>query len=123
MSLDGFTMSQYLIKIAISIIVIIAATELSKRSSWLGALLIALPLTSLLAMTWLYFDTGSVQQVANLSRSIFWLVLPSLALFLVFPWAIEHHWKYWPALALGCSASIACYGLLVLAMRGFGKTI
>jgi hypothetical protein len=116
-------MLQYLVKIIISIIVIVAATELSKRSSWLGALLIALPLTSLLAMTWLYFDTGEVQRVADLSRSIFWLVLPSLALFLVFPWAIEHQWKYWPALALACSASIACYGILIFVMRGFGKTI
>lgn len=115
-------MSQYLIKIAISIIVIVAATELSKRSSWLGALLIALPLTSLLVMTWLYYDTGNLQQVANLSRSIFWLVLPSLALFLIFPWAVEHQWKFWPALALGCSASIACYGVLVLVMRFFGKS-
>jgi len=118
-----FRMSQYLIKIAISLIVIVAAIELSKRSSWLGALLIALPLTSLLAITWLYYDTGNLQQVANLSRSIFWLVLPSLALFLIFPWAVEHQWKFWPALALGCAASIACYGVLVLVMRGFGKTI
>ena len=116
-------MSQYLIKIAISLIVIVAATELSKRSSWLGAVLIALPLTSLLAMTWLYFDTGNLQQVASLSRSIFWLVLPSLALFLIFPWAVEHQWKFWSALALGCLASIACYGVLVLVMRGIGKTI
>ena len=116
-------MSQYLIKIAISIIVIVAATELSKRSSWLGALLIALPMTSLLAMTWLYYDTGNLQQIANLSRSVFWLVLPSLALFLVFPWAIENQWKFWPAISLGSAASIACYGLLVLLMRGFGKTI
>lgn len=116
-------MSQYLIKIAISIIVIVAATELSKRSSWLGALLIALPMTSLLAMTWLYYDTGNLQQIASLSRSIFWLVLPSLALFLVFPWAIENQWKFWPAISLGCAASIACYGLLVLLMRGFGKAI
>jgi hypothetical protein len=61
-------MSQYLIKIAISIIVIVAATELSKRSSWLGALLIALPMTSLPAMTWLHYDTGNLQQIANLSR-------------------------------------------------------
>jgi hypothetical protein len=116
-------MLQYFIKIIITIIVIISATELSKRSSWLGALLIALPLTSLLAMTWLYFDSGDMQQVANLSRSIFWLVLPSLALFLVFPWAVEHQWKFWPAICLGCTASIACYGLLVLMMRSFGKTI
>lgn len=116
-------MSQYLIKIVISVIIIVAGTELSKRGSWLGALLVALPLTSLLAMTWLYFDTNDVQQVVTLSRGIFWIVLPSLALFIVFPWAIENQWKYWPAISLGCAASIACYGLLVLVMRGIGKVI
>jgi hypothetical protein len=116
-------MLQYILKIAISIVIIVAASELSKRNSWLGALLIALPFTSLLAMTWLYYDTDNLQQVANLSRGIFWLVLPSLSLFLVFPWAVDHHWKFWPALALGCTSSIACYGVLVLLMRGFGRTI
>jgi hypothetical protein len=46
--------------------VVILAAELAKRSAWVGALLIALPLTSVMAMSWLYHDTRDVQQVAAL---------------------------------------------------------
>ncbi len=36
-------------------------------------------------MFWLYIDTGDSTKVSNLSSSIFWLVLPSLTLFLTLP--------------------------------------
>ena len=109
-------MTQYLIKLLISASVIVLASEVAKRSGWLGALIVALPLTSLLAMFWLYQDTGDVKQVATLSRNIFWLVLPTLALFLVFPWAAERGWGFWRAMACGTAASLACYGVLAFFM-------
>ena len=60
-------------------------SELAKRSSFWGAALASLPLTSLLAFVWLYLDTGDIQKVSSLSQGIFWLVLPSLLLFVVLP--------------------------------------
>jgi hypothetical protein len=49
----------YLIaKAAISGIVIMAASEIAKRSPMFGALLVSLPLTSILAMIWLWRDTA-----------------------------------------------------------------
>ena len=47
--------------------------------------LASLPLISLLAFMWLYLDTGDVEKVVALSRGIFWLVLPSLVLFIALP--------------------------------------
>jgi len=113
-------MTQYLVKLIVSAAVIVLASELAKRSSWLGALIIALPLTSLLAMYWLYQDTGDATQVAQLSRSIFWLVLPTLTLFLAFPWAVERGWGFWRALGLGAGASLASYAVLAFALRLLG---
>ena len=113
-------MAQYLVKLLVSAAVIVLASELAKRSGWLGALLVALPLTSLLAMFWLYHDTGDARQVALLARSIFWLVLPTLALFLAFPWAVDRGWGFWRALGLGVGASLASYAVLLLALRSFG---
>ena len=110
-------MTQYLIKLLVSAAVIVLASEVAKRSSWLGALIVALPLTSLLAMFWLYQDTGDAKQVASLARSIFWLVLPTLALFLVFPWAVERGWGFWRSMALGTVASLAGYGVLALLLK------
>ena len=59
------------IKTLISAVIIVAISELSRRSSLLGALLASLPLTSLLAFIWLYRDTHDTEKIAALSTSIF----------------------------------------------------
>jgi hypothetical protein len=46
-------MLEYAIKVAISALLIVAVTEISKRSTLLGAALASLPITSLLAFVWL----------------------------------------------------------------------
>lgn len=76
-------MWQYILKIAITSAVVVAVAEIAKRSPVWVALVASLPLTSLLAFVWLYADTGESERIAVLSQSIFWLVLLSLALFLV----------------------------------------
>ena len=112
-------MLYYTIKILLSSLVIVAVSEIAKRSSLLGALLASLPLTSLLAFVWLYLDTGDVQKVASLSSDIFWLVLPSLPLFLVLPILIKMGWGFWLSLATGALATAACYGVMLLAFKQF----
>ena len=72
----------YLLKIALTAVVVVAVSEISKRSSLLGGALASLPLVSFLAMIWLYLDTGSSDKVAELSHSIFWLVLLLLPILL-----------------------------------------
>jgi len=74
----------YLTKLTVSALVIVAVTEIAKRNSAMAAMLASLPLTSLLAFVWLKMEGGEVMQIAELSRQIFWLVLPSLVLFLSF---------------------------------------
>ncbi|HEY5993379.1 MAG TPA: DUF3147 family protein [Gallionellaceae bacterium] len=113
-------MLNYAIKIIVSALVLVAASELAKRNTFLAALLIALPLTSLLAFVWLYLDTGDVQKVAALSLNIFWLVLPSLALFLLLPVLLKFGWGFWLSLALSMAATAGCYGIMVAIFKQFG---
>lgn len=116
-------MSQYLIKILLTALLVVAIAEFSKRSTFVGAMMASLPLTSLLAIVWLYTDTGDVARVADLSRGIFWLVLPSLSLFLVLPAAIKAGWSFWPSLAAGCAASTIMYAAVLWALRMAGNRI
>jgi len=74
---------QYIIKIILSAILIVAISELAKRSSFMGAILASLPMTSILAFVFLYYETQDSEKVSALSTDIFWLVIPSLTLFLV----------------------------------------
>ena len=83
----------------ITAIVVVAVSEIAKRNSLWAGLLASLPLTSLLAFVWIYLDSGNADQVATLSRSIFWLVLPSLLLFLLLPWLLRLGVGFWPSLA------------------------
>ncbi len=113
-------MGPYITKVVLSAAVIIGVTEIAKRSTLWGALLASLPLTSLLAFVWLYLDTGQAERVAALSMSIFWLVLPSLPLFLLLPWLLRHGWNFWPSLALSCLITSAAYLAMAGVLSKFG---
>jgi hypothetical protein len=78
-------MGHYALKIGLSALILVAVAEVAKRSTFWAAALASLPLTSLLAFVWLYLDTGDTQKVATLAGGIFWLVLPSLLLFVLLP--------------------------------------
>jgi hypothetical protein len=111
---------QYALKILVSAVVLVAVAELAKRSSLAGALLASLPLTSVLAFVWLYADTRDVAQVAALSTGIFWLVLPSLLLFLVLPALLRQGWGFWPALGSAIGATMAAYLVMMAVLPRIG---
>ena len=71
-------MNYYIVKIVITTLLIVAISEISKRSTMIGAILASVPLVSVLAMIWLYQDTKDVTKISDLSIGIFWLVLPFL---------------------------------------------
>jgi hypothetical protein len=87
-------LAYYILKIAITTILIVAISEIAKRSSVIGALLASIPLVSVLAILWLYSDTKDVAKVSALSTSIFWLVLPSLALFVALPLLLKQGYNF-----------------------------
>jgi hypothetical protein len=113
-------MLHYGIKVLVSALVIVAITELAKRSTWVGALVASLPLTSLLAFMWLYWETGDTTRIAGLSVDIFWLVIPSLALFLALPLFLRLGWGFWVSLLGAIAVTAACYGLLFWLLRRLG---
>jgi hypothetical protein len=111
---------QFAIKVLVTVAVVVAVSEVAKRSSLWGAVLASLPLTSILAFVWLYTETGDAQSVASLSHSIFWLVLPSLPLFLLLPALLKFGWTFWPSLLASCSVTAAGYLGLVWLLERFG---
>ncbi len=113
-------MTQYVIKVLISATLIVAVAEISKRSSFIGALLASLPLVSVLGMIWLYIDTKDTEKIARLATSIFWLVLPSLALFIVLPLLLRAKWNFYASLGASIAVMLACYGALVAVLHKFG---
>ena len=66
-----------LTKALLSGAIVAAASEVAKRSPALGAVILSLPLVSVIAFVWLWRDTGDKEAIASLSESTFWFVLPT----------------------------------------------
>lgn len=98
----------YLLKVLISAVLILVISEVSKRSSLLGAIFASLPLVSFLAILWMYRETKDTKQIAALSTDIFWLVLPSLLFFVLFPILLKRAVNFY--LAFGISAAVMVGG-------------
>lgn len=98
-----------IIKTLLTAIIIVAISEIGKRNTTFAALLAALPLTSLLAIIWLYVDTKEASNIAELSISIFWLVLPTLLFFLILPWLLRQHYNFWLSLGISTFVMVIFY--------------
>jgi len=113
-------MIEQIVKVLLTSLLVVGASEAAKRSSVAGAVIASLPLTSVLAMVWLYADTRDPERVASLSSSIFWLVLPSLALFLVLPLLLRRGVPFLPSLAVGIVATVVSYLAMLALLKWFG---
>jgi hypothetical protein len=116
-------MTQYIVKILLTTGLIVAISEVSKRSSFFGGLLASLPLVSFLAMIWLYLDTRDASKVATLSTNIFWLVLPSLVFFAVLPPLLKMKLSFALSFALATALMMACYGVMLVVLKKFGVNL
>lgn len=108
------------LKAALTAILVIAISETSKRSPSLAAVLASLPLTSVLAFIWLYYDTGDTAKVSALSASIFWFVLPSLILFVAFPVLVKMGLSFWVSLGLSSVLTFLGYLAMTRILGAFG---
>jgi hypothetical protein len=113
-------MIYYTLKVVVSALIIVAISEVAKRSTGFAALLASLPMTSLLAFIWLHMEGSSSERVATLASQIFWLVLPSLLLFLLLPALLKLGWSFWLSLAASVAATAGAYLLMLVLLRRFG---
>lgn len=113
-------MFYYIIKLIVTTVLIVIISEVAKRSSLIGAILASIPLVSVLAMIWLYVETKDVAKVSALASSVFWLVLPSLALFLVLPQLLKHGMNFYLGLGISSTVTVICYFIMVAVLSRFG---
>jgi hypothetical protein len=109
------------IKAALSGIIVAAVSEIARRYPGWGGLVASLPLTSLLAMLWLWRDSGGDSgRVADLAGSTFWFILPSLPLFIALPWLLRSGVGFWIAMAAVIAGTLALYALMFWAAPRLG---
>lgn len=109
-----------LIKAAVSGAIIAVGSEVARRYPGWGALIVSLPLVSVLGMIWLWRDTSDPQRLADHAQATFWFVLPSLPIFLLAPALLRRGVGFWPALLAGCLLTIVLYAAMAAALARVG---
>ena len=112
-------MTYVIFKYLITAAVVVLVSELAKANDKLGGLIAALPLVTVLALIWLYIEKQSMSKIANHAYYTFWYVIPTLPMFLLFPYLLPK-WGFWPTL-IGCIVfTLVVFYLYVLVLKNFG---
>jgi len=116
-------MAYYIIKTVITVIIVVVASEVAKRSSLVGAIIISLPLTSLLAFTWLYWDTRDSEKIINLSYNTLIMVIPSFIFFISLPIMLRLKITFSISLIISLFLTSISYFLFIYLIKKYGYSI
>ncbi|MDX1668789.1 MAG: DUF3147 family protein [Limnobacter sp.] len=104
----GWIAFKYLITAGMVVLI----SEVAKRHDRLGALVASLPLVSILVLIWLYLENSPPEKISSHAFYTFWYVLPTLPMFLLFPWGMQR-FGFWLTLVLGVLITLLSFGLCV----------
>jgi len=110
----------YLIKILLTSIIILLISEFSKRSNLIATIFAAIPTISVLSFLWIYVEQKDINKISNLSTSIFWMVIPSLPLFLIFPYLLKRGINFYLSLLISCGITVVLYIFYTFILKKFG---
>ena len=100
-----------IVRVAVVAVIVVAVAEISKRSPRLGAVLLSLPIMSILAFQFSWLQHHDLPSVSRMARDTLILVPLSLPFFIPFALAGRMGWSFW-----GCfSAGIALATVAIIA--------
>ena len=116
-------MAWYIIKIAITALIIVVISEISKRLPLLGSLIASLPLVSVLGMIWIFQETNDTQKLITHAEGTFWYVLPSLPMFLLMPWMMRKGVSFYWSLTAGILLTVILYVIMTKILARMGLNL
>lgn len=111
----GWLITKYLF----TALAVVAVSEGAKRSDKLGGLIAALPLVTFLALIWLQIEGQPRDKISNHAWYTFWYVVPTLPMFLAFPWLHERIGFWWTLASCAVMTGI-CFALFAALLKRFG---
>ena len=112
-------MTIIIIKFLTTAAIIVLISEVAKFSDKLGALIASLPLITFITLFWLFYENQSNEKIANHAYYTFWYVLPTLPMFLIFPWVLKTM-NFWPTLLISITLTIFIFFIYAFILRKFG---
>lgn len=99
--------------------VVVLVSEFAKRNDRLGALISALPLVTFLVLIWLHVEKQSPDKLSNHAWYTFWYVIPTLPMFLVFPFLLPRL-GFWLTILTSIAITLVCFVAFALCVKRFG---
>ena len=109
----------FLFKLLFTAIIIVIISEIAKHYDRLAALVASLPLVTLITLFWLYYENQPEEKIANHAYYTFWYVIPTLPMFVFFPWAIKV-FGFWITFILSIFLTIVIFFLYSIILKKFG---
>jgi uncharacterized membrane protein (GlpM family) len=106
-------------KYAITAGMVVLISEIAKRSDKLGGLIAALPLVTVLTLIWLFIENQSSEKIANHAWYTFWYVVPTLPMFLAFPWLLKRY-SFWSTLGISIVITLVSFYLFAKLVKCWG---
>ena len=97
------------VKTLISAFIILVATEVSNKSTLIAAIIIALPLVSVISLTWIWLETKDIEKISVLSTQIFWFVIPGLPMFLFLPILLNKGLGFYISMIISCGVTVILF--------------
>ena len=116
-------MLQLLLKALVSGALIAASSELARRNPGWGGLVASLPLTTLLALLWLWRDTHDAARAADFVTGTALYVIAALPSFALLAVLLRRGTGMGLALTAGCLLAMAGYLALMWAGRRWGLPV
>jgi uncharacterized membrane protein (GlpM family) len=111
----AWLVTKYLITAAVVVLI----SEVAKRSDKLGGLIAALPMVTFLALIWLYVEKQPVEKISNHAWYTFWYVVPTLPMFLAFPFLHERI-GFWATIGASVLITVLCFGTFAMLVKHLG---
>ncbi len=121
----GGMTAKLILKYLLSAGVITMVSEIVKRSDRAGALLASLPFVSIITLFWVHYESSEevrAQKTGDHMYYIFWYVLPTLPMFLLFPW-FQKQWGFYGALGASAILTLVLFGVLRAVAGRFGLVL
>ena len=109
----------FLFKLFFTAIIIVIISEIAKHYDRLAALVASLPLVTLITLFWLYYENQPEEKIANHAYYTFWYVIPTLPMFVFFPWAIKV-FGFWITFILSIFLTIIIFFLYATILKKIG---
>lgn len=119
-----------LLKLLLSagLIYVVNEIVITRSKPLLGSMIASLPLVSLITFVYIWWDLRGApeeqtEKLAAHSAGVFWFVLPSLPMFLLFPYLLKKGLSFWPNLLVCMVVTMLLYLVMITILKRFGMEL